>query len=392
MTEIIARPAYLSFLERNIGGERVKILYGARGAGKTTILKEFIHSLLRRHISESQIFYLDFSLPATAKDKDAIFLELSEKAGQRPAFVILDGIQMLPNFEAFVDRLFMRRNFDIYLAGSGMGPLTEPLMKLLPGRCVIKRVYPYSLRELYAHQEVRAPQLTQFLSRSTMPAIAPGESERRQLEGLVSALLLHDVLYRQPAIRPRLLERFMGLISEKAGQVIDISEITSYLGRLGRPLLQKTLHVYVDALDASGLLIVSPLMDMTTQNEKGGKRRKALRFYFTDPAMIGLSAVEKDAAPRLMDAIAVELMRRHGAIACAETDGGAVDFLTGTGSDLPTLWQYIPDEHDPTASKKISALSAAPDTYRKVLLTMHPEGFSETPFIVKDLLAWFMGR
>lgn len=392
MADEIIRKSYLSFLERNMGGERVKILYGMRGAGKSTILKQFIRSLLERHIDRKQIIYIDFSLPSASTDIDRMFLDFCEAAGSRPTFVLLDGVQMLPHFETLVDRLFIRRNFDIYLAGSGMGPITEPLLKLLPGRCVIKRVYPFSMKEVYAGQKVDAKKLTQFLSRSTIPGIIPGFPERRQLDGLVSSLLLHDVLSQTPAIRAHLLERMLYLMADQAGKIISLSDFAASLGRVGRPLLMRTLRVYLESLESSGLLIVSAVHDLSAEPRKVKRALRSFRFYFSDPAIIGLYAEEKEAAPRLMDAIAVELMRRHGEIGSGYTLEGDIDFLTGGENDLPTLWQYIPDEHDPCAEKKLAALKAADPSFRKVLLTMHPGGFQESNIISKDLISWFMGK
>lgn len=107
--------------------------------------------------------------------------------------------------------------------------------------------------------------------------------------------------------------------------------------------------------------------------------------------MTSLWGADDDRDARLLtNAAAMELIRRCGAVHTVQTARGPVDFLTGRDA-LPALWQLIP-RADETAEEKLAALAAAPDAYKKCVLTFETALPAPDGVFVYPLVPWFLRR
>lgn len=119
---------YIKKLLHHRGSPYVKVLYGPRGCGKTTILADFAFRMVRRGFPESRILVITFDDPAVPRDAQTVYEGIiSRMEGQEETLLILDEVEKLPHFEKVIDRLFLHRHVDIYLSGSGRSVLTPAL-------------------------------------------------------------------------------------------------------------------------------------------------------------------------------------------------------------------------------------------------------------------------
>lgn len=381
------RTAHLTFLLQNKDREQVKILSGLRGGGKTALLFRFMEELTRMGVPESRFFYINLASPENAKGLTAhtLFRRIMTRfADREPAYIFLDEAPALPGIEKLVDHLFRIRNFDVYIAGSAMERTLGELRRLLPGRCLVRGVYPLSFTEtLTAAKETPTPEtLIRYVSASSMPGVWNEKDMLSQLDTIMSAALFRDAC-AGGNIRQGLLVKLLSLLSARLGESLPLATLAALAGRTGRPLMEKTLRAYLARLAECGLLFMLP--EETLEETKG--EAKTFRFYFPDGAMARLFAAP-DALPlRLMkNAVCAELFRRTESVAAAP----AVDFLSREGS-LETLWQYIPDAEAEDAEAKCAALAAAPAQYKKCILTFTPEVFpAKDGVLALDILKWFL--
>lgn len=382
------------FLWQNKDREMVKVLTGLRGAGKTTCLARYVRRLEEAGVPEERILYMDLSDPDMQRffPQEALYRRiLAHLSGGRRAYLFLDEVQALPDFPRLADGLFRIRHFDVYLAGSGLRAALPALRAALPGRCLVKEVYPLSFAET-ASALPRPPEeadLLRYTEASTLPGAYGRPDGRSALDGAVSAALFHEVL-GSSAIRPGLLTRLLRLLSPRLGDRVTAKDLAAAAGRAGRPLLEKTLRTYFGQLEEAGLLLPAPLVSIGEDGEAAEMTGEG-RFFFPDGAMTELWGKGEDLPYRLLrNALAVELCRRYGTIETAETLRGPVDFLTGRET-IPALWQLIPRGNGTEAKEKWEILQSAPEIYRKCVLTFTPEAFPEGEgVIVKPLLSWFL--
>lgn len=393
MPVVYERREYLSFLLQNRDREMVKVLTGLRGAGKTALFAAYIHLLEESGVPESRILYMDLSDPDMRRyfPQDHLYRRILDRLrGAERAYIFLDEAQALPDCPRLADALFRISRFDLYLAGSGLASMLPAFSAALPGRCLVKTVYPLSFAEMAA-AESRAPDeaaLLRYVSESTLPGVTRRHAPRSELDGCVSAALLHEVL--DNAVHPGLLEKLLRLVSLRLSDCLTDRELCAAAGRAGRPLLAKTLRAAFGRLEAAGLLLSAPLLHLApdgTLRAADGARR----YFFPDGAMTSLWGADNDRDARLLaNAAAMELIRRCGAVHTVQTARGPVDFLTGQDA-LPALWQLIP-RADETAEEKLAALAAAPDAYKKCVLTFETALPAPDGVFVYPLVPWFLRR
>lgn len=389
------RTDYLDFLFQNKDREMVKVLTGLRGAGKTSLFARYIRLLEEEGVPERRILYMDLSDPDMRRlfPQENLYRRIAAHLGGRErAYIFLDEVQELPDFPHLADALFRIRNFDLYLAGSALRAALPRLTALLPGRCLVKNVYPLSFAETVSAWD-RPPEeadLLRYAEESSLPGVHGEANSRSALDTAVSAALFHEVA-GESSIRTGLLEKILTFLSEHLVEPLQLTAIESAVGRAGRPLLEKTLRTYLRALTDGGLLLAAPCADLPSDGSPAPAPDGTLcRFFFPDGAMTSLwGRGEEDDAP-LRNAAAVELFRRYGAVETARTDRGPVDFLTGR-TELPALWQLIPKGGSAEAKEKWEILAGAPASYKKCVLTLTPEAFPEEDGIfVYPLLPWFL--
>lgn len=384
------RNTLLAFLLQNKDREQVKILTGLRGAGKTALLHRYMARLAEEGIDESRLFYINLAAPETRARFTAhtLFRHIMTRfADRKPAYIFLDEAENFPGAEKLVDHLFRIQNFDVYLAGTSMQRTLRELGRLLPGRCLIRTVYPLSFVEtLTAAREKPADEtLIRYISASSMPGVWNEKDMLSQLDTIISAALFRDAC-GDGNIRQSLLLKILSLLAERLGESLSLTELAALAGRTGRPLLEKTLRAYLTRLADCHLLFMLP--ETPLEEENAGKS-STFRFYFPDGAMARLWAAPEELPPRLMkNAVCAELFRRESTVSAAP----GIDFTSREGS-LETLWQYIPDSEDPHAEEKLAALAAAPARYKKCILTFTPEAFPKQEGILPaSLLSWFLAE
>ena len=388
------RSEYIDFLKQYKNREMVKVLTGMRGSGKTAILESFILYLEESGVASGDIVALDLSDPAVQRlfPASRLYSYILEHApAVRPTYIFLDEVQELPDFPELADRLFRIQNYDLYLAGSGLAAGLPRLREVLPGRCAVKTVYPLSFRESAAalDQAPTVDDLLTYTARSTLPGVWHREVPRRELDPIISAALFHEVL-SDAGMRWTLLMKLLPYLSPRTGDLIDLSVMAKDTGRAGRPLLHKTLLSYLHRLAESGILLPMPCRDLDTAAEPPRDFQWA-RFFFPDPAMMCLWGEGYELPRRqLMNAAAVEMLRRAGQVWAGRSAAGTVDFVTEE-SGIRTAWQLIPNPSAVYARPKWETLCRLPGTLRKRVLTGHPEAFERrADILVTDLFSWFL--
>lgn len=389
----IKRNPYLRFLMRERGSEYVKVLYGMRGSGKSMIMMDYGVYLTKKGISQDQILIINFRDPSVTRDVEEVYQAIISHLaaiGNKESYLFLDEAQLLPGFEDLVDRLFLHRNVDIYLAGSGDGPLTEKLKKLLPGRIAAKEVFPVSLSEYADGRKIDSERLNEYMTESALPGIHDTPPEHRTLDGVVNSIILHDILPKSVTLRPGVLMRIMKYFAVHMGELISLTQMAKELGRVGRPLLMKSVKHYMECMDGGKLLVWSPLIPLGDETgKKTPSARYAGRFYYKDPIIAELYAPPKSPEKKLFSICGVELARRYHEVATGKTPEGIVDFVTWD-KDVRTAWQFIGNEKPEDAEKKIHVLKNLSHEFKKCVLSLNPEKWKQEGILSIHVLDWLI--
>ena len=134
----IKRDKYLNRLVAHQGNQRVKIITGIRRAGKSYLLfRLFKQHLLDSGIKPSHIIeiQLDDRINIELRNPDAClaFIRKSVK-DSKPYYLLVDEVQLMPEFEDVLNSCLHISNLDTYVTGSNSRFLSTDIITEFRGR------------------------------------------------------------------------------------------------------------------------------------------------------------------------------------------------------------------------------------------------------------------
>lgn len=241
-------------------------LFGARGTGKTHILKS--------HFSKSEALFLDlldpeqhdtYSLrPRTLADQ---LLETREKI----EWVIIDEIQKVPKLLDIVHQQIESSKFKFVMTGSSARKLKHGAANLLAGRAFIRSLFPLTALELG-----KSFSLDQALAWGTLPKIYSLESSAEKqdfLRAYTHTYLKEEITSEQIVRRLEPFHRFLFVAAQMSGQIINFSKIAREIGASTH-----TVQTYFEILDDTLIgLLLPPFHESIRKRQRGNPK-----FYFFD--------------------------------------------------------------------------------------------------------------
>lgn len=139
----------------------IQILTGVRRCGKSTIFKLLMNDLMASGVPPKSILNINIDAPAFIPiwDNPARLHEIIEAAerltGTRVAYLFLDEVQQLKDWEAFVKAAYDAQAFrKIYITGSNLNLLKNKFSAMLSGRYFANELRPFSIAECLASRQV----------------------------------------------------------------------------------------------------------------------------------------------------------------------------------------------------------------------------------------------
>lgn len=154
--KLIERTMYLDKLKNVIGTPDIKVITGVRRSGKSKLLEAF-KTYLDSEYANANIIHINYNLSKFEDLKE--YHALNEYIQDRyisdaENFVLIDEIQMCPDFELTINTLHASEQYDIYITGSNAFLLSSDLATLFTGRTFEIKVYPFSFREFLTYYEL----------------------------------------------------------------------------------------------------------------------------------------------------------------------------------------------------------------------------------------------
>ncbi len=259
--------------------ERSFFLFGARGTGKSTWLKQVLPDALRLDLLDSE---LRLELTAHPGRLEALI-------GKRNpgAWIVLDEVQKIPPLLDEVHRLLEDEKWRFGLCGSSARKLKRGGGDLLAGRALTLQMEPFSSRELGSRFDLESA-----LDWGTMPIVATENELAADLLAAYIDTYLREEIREEGAIRklaPFL--RFLEVAGMLNGQVLNVENIA------------REAEVPRSTVDTYFTLLLETLLGfMLPAYRPGLKVREVARpkFYWLDPG------VARAAAGLLRDPLAAD--------------------------------------------------------------------------------------
>lgn len=293
---VIARPAYLNQLIRKQHNGMIKVITGLRRSGKTYLLFELFDSYLKKQgIPQDHIIKLALDDRANIEfrnpDKLYRFVRQSVK-DENMYYVLLDEVQMVPEFEDVLNSFLHIQNVDAYVTGSNAKFLSKDIITEFRGRGDQIHLYPLSFAEFMEQYkgDIRNG-WSLFTMFGGLPKVVLTENENDKanyLKTVIAETYIKDITERNKVLHPEELGELLNYLASGIGGLTNPKKLSdTFKSVKNKSLHQDTISKYLSYFEDSFLVSKSLRYDV-----KGKKYISTpSKYYFTD---LGLRNAQLD--------------------------------------------------------------------------------------------------
>lgn len=405
---MIKRESYLSRIRPFIDKcELVKVLVGVRRSGKSVMLELIREELIGKNVSPEQMISINFEDMSyghltTAKALHD-YLKNKIDAIKGRAYIFLDEIQEVKDFEKCVNSLRVNSDTDIYITGSNATMLSGEYATLLSGRYVEFTVYPFSFSEYCEARRCEGENksigeyFTEYVKYGGLPFLATVPLDERAktqyLKDIYASVVVKDIVKRNKLRDVDLLERIIAYVSANIGRTFSANGIAAYFKSERRPVAVDTIINYLNACEKAFLFHKISRMDLLGKeilqiNEK---------YYLSDHGLRGATYGnnQRDIELILENIVCLELLRLGYKVMIGKNGTKEIDFVCDKDGDriYVQVCYYLSSEK--TEEREFGAYEGIRDNYPKYVLSMDEFDMSRNGIIhmnIRDFLLKFSKR
>ena len=253
---------------QNLKTRQSLFLFGARGTGKSTLLKRLFPfkgtlwiDLL--NYKQEKVF---------SKDPDRLSFLI---AGNQYKTVIIDEIQKIPKLLDVIHReMEVNKKIKFVMTGSSTRKLKRGQANLLAGRAVAYYLYPFSCFELGKNFH-----LNRALQFGLLPKLSSLNSQKEKLlflESYAQNYLKEEILQEQLIRKIQPFKNFLEIAAQLNGQTINYSKFARATGSD-----HKTIQNYFSILEDTMVGFFLPAYHRSVRKQQ----QQAPKFYLFDPGV-----------------------------------------------------------------------------------------------------------
>ncbi len=271
-------------IERSWNRGKSILLLGPRQTGKTTLAKTFDFDLAVQLLSSSLRREYE-------KNPDLILREVAALRLKRPAKILVDEIQKVPELMDSIQLLIDEKKAQFFITGSSARKLKQQAdMNLLPGRVIFYRLDGLMLGELI---EVQKQNIEELIYYGQLPEVVYSTELEQKSELLLSyvEVYLEEEIRKEAALR-KLPDfyRFLEHAASHGSQVVSYSGIAQNIG-----VSHVTVKSYYELLETT---LVADRIDPIITSKTRKKLVRSPRYLFFDLGVQRVAAGESAPLPK----------------------------------------------------------------------------------------------
>jgi predicted AAA+ superfamily ATPase len=255
---------------------KVSVVTGVRGSGKTTLLRLRIRQLIESGVPCENILFLDLAddrLYWLRHENPDLILEVyfelhPQKRGSETVHCFFDGIQALPYWRLFIDRLMRSEKCEVTVAGSLLPSPEEDTASPLTGRIVSWEIFPLSFQEFLDGKGIESDGPLSTRQRLTIQKAFedywqiggfPGVNGLDQPQSILAHqsnwnTILASIIGHHNISHPRAVIDLAHWLVDNTGSFYAISHLTDYLKSLGHRVRKSSVADWLAAFEDARLL------------------------------------------------------------------------------------------------------------------------------------------
>ncbi|MBI2597674.1 MAG: ATP-binding protein [Candidatus Diapherotrites archaeon] len=264
MEEVLFKRKVVDEILKFLDSKQTLVIYGARQAGKTSLLKY----LMKHHLKENA-FYFDLEyqnlLDLCNEGDKAVYDYLLQKGAdeKKKVFLIIDEIQYLENPSKFI-KIFHDHypNIKLLVSGSSTFEIKKKFKESLVGRTITFELYPLNFEEFLTfkgksynlikeNSKAINDELVflahEFIKFGGYPAIVLEKEEEKKkayLFQIISTYIKKDIRDIGKIRNISTFNKLVEIVASQSGQLLNVAEIASTLG-----ISRVTVLEYLDLLE-----------------------------------------------------------------------------------------------------------------------------------------------
>lgn len=375
----VSRADYISELKNKQRNGLIKIVTGVRRCGKSYLL----FSLFRRHLlenvtDEKHIISLsldDFNYRKYL-DPEALYQFVTQHiTDSEQYYILLDEIQLVPQFESLLNGFLHIANADVYVTGSNSRFLSSDIVTEFRGRGDEIRLYPFSFAEFYSVVGGdKWEAWSQYCRYGGMPHILnilTSKEKENYLKGLFNNVYLSDIINRYRLRGRQEIDALVNVLSSSVGSLTNPKRISdTFASQSGLNVSQPTVAKYIEYLEDSFLINKAMRYDVKGRKYIG----TPVKYYFVDVGLRNarLNFRQQEETHLMENIIYNELLRRGFSVDVGVVSQWEVDFVANMGSNR----YYIQSAFElPTPEKteqEKKSLKNIGDSFKKIIIQRSP--------------------
>lgn len=341
----IARDHYLKQLIASKHNGLVKIVTGIRRCGKSYLLFTLFHDyLLSTGIAHDHIIEvaLDDLMNEDLREPHAILRYVRERIkDEQQYYILLDEVQLIPQFHEVLNSLLHVRNADVYVTGSNSRFLSKDVVTEFRGRGDEIHLYPLSFSEfMQGYEGNKYEGWREYYTYGGLPLVLSLETEQKKaeyLKNLYESVYLVDILERNKIRNNAEFDELTRIIASSIGSSCNPTKLSNTFKTVKNTVIsQVAITRYLSYMEDAFMIERS-----IRYNIKGKKYINTLsKYYFTDMgirnALLGFRQQEEN---HIMENIIYNELRIRG----FHVDVGMVEERTTDKNNKTIRKQYEVD-------------------------------------------------
>lgn len=283
----INRDIYLNELISKKENGLIKVITGIRRCGKSYLLDPIFTDYLKTSgVDEDHIIKLSLDIRKNHKYLNPDLLDEYIRSlikDDKMHYIILDEIQLVPDFESVLNGFLYEENMDIYVTGSNSKFLSSDIITEFRGRGDQIHVYPFSFSEfLSVSNKDKNEAWHEYITYGGLPLVIDKKTEEEKsayLKEQFEQTYIKDIVERNNIQRIDILDTMVNMLASSVGSLTNPKKLyDTFISNGEKELSINTVNSYMRNIEDAFIVSKASRYDV-----KGKKYiTTPQKYYFTD--------------------------------------------------------------------------------------------------------------
>lgn len=397
---MIIRRRYISRAEKFIDTGLVKVFTGIRRSGKTVILQQMAEVLKNRGVGEEQILMINLESLRYRKmaEEGKLYSFILKRADaiKKRLYVMLDEVQVVPEWQVIVNSLRVDMDCDLYITGSNAALFSSELATYLSGRYIRIEVYPFTFSESREMMKSMGKEVSDerlfmdYLKYGGFPQrfyLPDEESVETYLRDIYEAVVMRDVVSRHSTKYPVLLGRVLSYVLDNVGNPFSARKVSGALTSAGMKVSVPSVLNYLDWLKEAFIILPARRYDLIGKEILGTMEK----YYAADLGLrnIAKNSEKVDSSKLYENIVFLEMKSRGYEVEVGKWENREIDFICRKGKEkLYIQVAYLITETD--EKREFGNLEEIKDNYPKYVISGDLMDLSRNGIIHKNIIRFLL--